>query len=46
LKELFDRAQTLVRKLEQFSIEHVLREKNREADRLVNKVLDSRQRHG
>ena len=42
LRELFDRAQVLVRKLQQFSIEHVLREKNREADRLVNNVLDSR----
>lgn len=42
LKELFDRAQVLVRKLQQFSIEHVLREKNKDADRLVNKVLDSR----
>jgi ribonuclease HI len=44
LKELFDRARTLVRKLQQFSIEHVLRESNREADRLVNKVLDSHER--
>lgn len=42
LIELYDRARALVRKLEQFSIEHVLREYNREADRLVNKVLDSR----
>jgi ribonuclease HI len=44
LKELFDRARTLVRKLQQFNIEHVLREANREADRLVNKVLDSHER--
>jgi ribonuclease HI len=44
LKELFDRARTLVRKLQQFSIEHVLREANRDADRLVNKVLDSHER--
>lgn len=42
LLELYDRARALVRKLEHFSIEHVLREHNREADRLVNKVLDSR----
>jgi ribonuclease HI len=42
LIELYDRARALVRKLEQFSIEHVLREYNREADRLVNKVLDNR----
>ncbi len=42
LLELYDRARGLVRKLERFSIDHVLREYNREADRLVNKVLDSR----
>jgi ribonuclease HI len=44
LKELYDRARTLVRKLEHFAIEHVLRERNREADRLVNQVLDDRDR--
>jgi ribonuclease HI len=44
LKELFDRAQAMVRKLQQFSIEHVLREQNRDADRLVNKILDGRGR--
>jgi len=42
LLELYDRARALVRKLERFSIDHVLREYNREADRLVNKVLDNR----
>jgi ribonuclease HI len=42
LQELFARAQSLVRKLQFFSIEHVLRERNKEADRLVNKVLDER----
>ena len=42
LLELYDRARALVRKLEHFSIEHVLREYNREADALVNQVLDSR----
>lgn len=42
LRELYDRAQALARKLDHFSIEHVLRERNREADRLVNQVLDSR----
>lgn len=42
LLELYDRARVLVRKLERFSIDHVLREYNREADRLVNKVLDGR----
>jgi len=44
LIELYERAQSLVRKLQHFSIEHVLREYNRDADRLVNKVLDSRER--
>ena len=44
LKELYDRAQALARKLQKFSIEHVLRERNKEADRLVNQVLDSRER--
>lgn len=44
LKELYDRAQALVRKLQRFAIEHVLRERNREADRLVNQVLDDRER--
>lgn len=42
LQELFARAQALVRKLQFFSIEHVLRERNKDADRLVNKVLDER----
>jgi ribonuclease HI len=42
LLELYERARGLVRKLEHFSIEHVLREYNREADSLVNQVLDSR----
>jgi ribonuclease HI len=46
LLELYDRARALVRKLERFSIDHVLREYNREADRLVNKVLDSRMQGG
>lgn len=46
LQELFDRAQALVRRLQQFSVEHVPRERNKEADRLVNQVLDSRDRGG
>jgi ribonuclease HI len=41
LKELFDRAQAMVRKLQHFAIEHVRREANRDADRMVNQVLDS-----
>jgi ribonuclease HI len=44
LLELYEKARVLVRKLEHFSIEHVLREYNREADALVNQVLDSRMR--
>jgi ribonuclease HI len=43
LKELYDRAQALARKLDRFSIEHVRREQNRDADRLVNEALDNRQ---
>ncbi len=46
LQELFARAQSLVRKLDRFSIEHVLRDRNKDADRLVNSVLDSRARAG
>jgi len=44
LKLLYERAQALVGKLRHFSIGHVRRESNREADRLVNEVLDSRLR--
>jgi ribonuclease HI len=43
LKELYDRARALARKLDRFSIEHVRREQNRDADRLVNQALDNRQ---
>jgi ribonuclease HI len=46
LLELYERARALVRKLQHFSIEHVLREYNREADALVNQVLDSRSSKG
>jgi len=42
LLELYERARGLVRKLERFSIDHVMRQYNRDADRLVNKILDSR----
>ena len=44
LKTLYDRAQTLARKIQHFAIEHVRRESNRDADRLVNEVLDKRLR--
>lgn len=45
LRELYARAQALADKLEHFAIEHTLREKNRDADRLVNQVLDQRARN-
>jgi len=41
LKELYDRAMILVRKPAHFSIQHVLREKNRDADRLANWAMDN-----
>jgi probable phosphoglycerate mutase len=41
LKPLFQQAQEMARKLEAFSIEHVRRELNRAADRLVNEALDA-----
>ena len=44
LIDLYDRARALVRRLEHFSIEHVLRQYNKDADALVNQVLDSRRR--
>ena len=44
LIDLYDRARALVRKLDHFSIDHVLRQYNKEADALVNQVLDSRGR--
>lgn len=44
LKVLYDRAQKMVRRLQRFSIEHVLRGANKDADRLVNQVLDTRER--
>ena len=44
LKELFLKAQALAEKLQHFTIEHVRRESNREADRLVNNVLDRQSR--
>lgn len=40
LKQLFDRAKLLTEGFHLFRIEHVLREKNKDADRLVNMVLD------
>jgi ribonuclease HI len=40
LQELFQQAQQRVAKLEWFAIEHALREKNRDADRLANAAMD------
>lgn len=40
LKTLFARANEMARRLQHFSIHHVLRSSNREADHLVNRVLD------
>lgn len=40
LRELYDCVQALVRKLDWFEIDHVRREKNREADRLANLAMD------
>ena len=41
LKILYERAGTLIAQLDSFAIKHVLREHNREADRLVNEALDT-----
>jgi ribonuclease HI len=40
LKELYGRAMQLIEQLDYFDIRHVLREKNREADRLANVAMD------
>ena len=40
LKELHARAKELIAKLDWFSIEHVLRGKNLDADRLANEAMD------
>lgn len=44
LRRLFTRAKELVGSLDSFSIQHVLRSYNRDADRLVNAVLDQEER--
>jgi len=41
LKPLHEQARRLIARLEAFSIEHVPREQNREADRLANQALDA-----
>lgn len=40
LKPLHERAQALIARLKSFSIRHVYREQNREADRLANQAMD------
>ena len=40
LRELYEKARALIRKLELFRIEHVRREFNRDADRLANRAMD------
>lgn len=40
LKPLHDQARALIARLESFSIRHVYREQNREADRLANQAMD------
>jgi probable phosphoglycerate mutase len=40
LRPLYDEAKRRVPKLEHFQIQHVLREKNRHADRLANLAMD------
>lgn len=40
LKDLHARATQLIRELEWFSMNHALREHNREADRLANEAMD------
>lgn len=44
LQTLFTRAKNITRRIEHFSIQHVLRSYNRDADRLVNEVLDREER--
>lgn len=41
LRPLYRQARQMIERLESFSIEHVRREHNREADRLVNEALDA-----
>ncbi|MFN8009185.1 MAG: reverse transcriptase-like protein [Terriglobia bacterium] len=40
LKELYDQAQVLIRGLKRFTLQHIPREENREADRLANQAMD------
>ena len=40
LKPLYEEAKRRIARLEQFQVQHVLREKNRNADRLANDAMD------
>ncbi len=40
LRQLYERAKSRIAQLDWFSIEHTLREGNRDADRLANKAMD------
>lgn len=44
LKPLHEKAKNLLLKIRKFSIEHIPREKNKDADRMVNAALDAIQR--
>jgi probable phosphoglycerate mutase len=44
LKPLYDKAREMIARLESFSIRHVYREQNREADRLANQAMDEAER--
>lgn len=46
LKTLYDQAQTMIRQLDWFRAEHVLRAKNKDADRLANEAMDRGMRRG
>jgi ribonuclease HI len=46
LKVLYDEAQTMIRRLDWFRAEHVLRAKNKDADRLANEAMDRGMRRG
>jgi len=45
LQDLHARATQLIRQLDWFSIDHALREHNREADRLANEAMDTGMKH-
>jgi ribonuclease HI len=40
LQDIYQEAKTLIRKLDSFSIRHVLRHQNKDADRLANEAMD------